>query len=251
MAAPIALQLYSVREASTKDYLGVVRKVAEIGYAGVEPTASFPGTTAEAAGKLFKELGLVVPSAHLPMPVGADKNKVIDMAKALGCPVVVTGKGPDDFKTLETMKRTCDLFNEAYANVSAAGLSFGLHNHWWEYTPVEGMYGYEVMLKRLDPAITYELDTYWIKTAGVDPAAIVKRMGKRSPLLHIKDGPCVKAAAQTAVGDGTVDVPAIVKAGGKHTKWLIVELDSCATDMMTAVTRSLQYLVKEGLGRRR
>ena len=67
MPAPIALQLYTVREAIQGDYEGVVRRVAEMGYLGVEP-AGFPGTTPEDAGKLFRELGLAVPSAHAPLP---------------------------------------------------------------------------------------------------------------------------------------------------------------------------------------
>jgi hypothetical protein len=39
----------------------------------------------------------------------------------------------------------------------------------------------------------------------------------------------------TALGTGNMDIPAIVAAGGEHTQWLFVELDRCATDMMTAV----------------
>ena len=45
MTRPIALQLYTVRDALAQDFEGTVRRVAEIGYAGVEP-AGFPGTTA-------------------------------------------------------------------------------------------------------------------------------------------------------------------------------------------------------------
>ena len=73
MISPIALQLYSLREYAQKDFEKTIRKVAEMGYAGVEP-AGFPGTTPVAAGKLFAELGLAVPSAHLPLPVGEQKE---------------------------------------------------------------------------------------------------------------------------------------------------------------------------------
>jgi hypothetical protein len=52
MSAPIALQLYSLRELLNIDYAAGIRKVAEIGYAGVE-TAGFPGTTPQAAAQLF------------------------------------------------------------------------------------------------------------------------------------------------------------------------------------------------------
>ena len=81
MPAPIALQLFTLREAAAEDYEGTVRKVADIGYAGVEP-AGFPGTTPEAAARLFADLGLEVCSAHLPMPVGEKQQESLETAEA-------------------------------------------------------------------------------------------------------------------------------------------------------------------------
>ncbi len=61
MPAPIGLQLYSVREVAQKEgYATVVKKVAAMGYAGVEP-AGYPGSNAAEAAKLFQDLGLAVP----------------------------------------------------------------------------------------------------------------------------------------------------------------------------------------------
>jgi hypothetical protein len=51
----------------------------------------------------------------------------------------------------------------------------------------------------------------------------------------------------TALGEGVVDIPSVVKAGAESTDWLIVELDRCATDMMEAVRKSYQYLIEKGL----
>ena len=249
MAAPIALQLYTLREAAARDgFETIIRKVADMGYVGVEP-AGFPGTTPQAAGRLFKELGLVVPSAHVALPVGDAVQEVIDIMHAIGSTCIVTGKGPGDFDTVAKIEATCDLFNEASANAQAAGMSFGMHNHWWEYLQVGGKYVYEYLLERLDPAITFEIDTYWVKTAGVDPVEIVAKMGGRSPLLHIKDGPGVCEKAMTAIGTGVMNFPAIVEAGAEHTEWMIVELDRCDTDMVDAVQQSYDYLVGEGLAR--
>ncbi|HQE92392.1 MAG TPA: sugar phosphate isomerase/epimerase [Anaerolineae bacterium] len=249
MTSPIGLQLYSVREdVQQHGFADAVRKVAAMGYIGVEP-AGFPGTTPEAAGKLFKELGLVVPSAHTGLPLGQTKNEVLDALRAIDCPRIITGKGPADFATLDKIKATCDLFNEANQVARENGMAFGVHNHWWEYLQVEGRYVYQVMLERLDPAIFFELDTYWIKTAGVDPAQVVREMGARAPFLHIKDGPCVKDEPMTAVGDGVMDFPTLVAAGKPHTAWLIVEIDRCAGDMMEAVAKSYDYLVENRLAR--
>jgi sugar phosphate isomerase/epimerase len=249
MVSPIGLQLYSVREyVQQNGFEDAVRKVAAMGYIGVEP-AGFPGTTAEAAGKLFKDLGLVAPSAHTGLPLGHTKNEVLDAMRAIDCPRIITGKGPADFETLDKIKATCDLFNEACQVARENGMAFGIHNHWWEYIQVEGRYVYQVMLELLDPAIFFELDTYWIKTAGVDPAQVVRETGSRAPFLHIKDGPCVKSEPMTAVGDGVMDFPAIVEAGRPHTEWLVVEIDRCAMDMMDAVAKSYSYLVGSGLAR--
>ena len=43
-----------------------------------------------------------------------------------------------------------------------------------------------------------------------------------------------------------MDFPAIVKAAGDNTEWMIVELDTCATDMLKAVDKSYQYLTNKG-----
>lgn len=248
MKPAIALQLYTLREKAEKDFEGMVRQVAEMGYVGVEP-AGFPGTTAEAAGKLFKELGLKVPSAHTGLPLGDTKNEVLDAMAAIGCPRIITGKGPDDFNTMDKIKATCDLFNEAGAAAKAAGLVFGIHNHWWEYTPVDGVYPYQVMLERLDPDILFEIDTYWVQTAGCDVVEVVREVGERAPLLHIKDGPCVQTEPMTAVGAGAMDFPTIVAAAGEVPQWLIVEQDRTAGDMVADVQASYTYLVGEGLAR--
>ena len=84
MAVPIALQLYTLREALAGDFAGVVRQVAAMGYGGVE-TAGFEGTTVKAASQLFSELGLRVTSAHMPLPLGDRKNEVLDALDALAC----------------------------------------------------------------------------------------------------------------------------------------------------------------------
>jgi sugar phosphate isomerase/epimerase len=244
MPTPIALQLYSVREALAQEFAGVIRQVAEIGYDGVE-TAGFPGTTPEAAARLFQDLGLRVCSAHTPLPLGDRQGEVLDMMAALGCQRMICAYlSPDEYRSLEQIRHNCDMLNEANAVAVANGLSFGLHNHWWEFEPVEGQYPYHLWLEHLDPAVFFEIDTYWVQTAGLDPAAVLKEFGERAPLLHIKDGPAVKEEPMTAVGEGVMDFPGILRAAGNHPEWLIVELDRCATDMLEAVTKSYRALAE-------
>ena len=246
MPAPIALQLYSVREQLAEDYTGVITKIAEMGYVGVEP-AGFPGSTMEEARQLYDDLGLQVCSAHMALPVGDGKQKVIDEAGILDCPRVVSGFGPDQFKTRDLVKAACGKFNEAAANVAAAGLSFGIHNHWWEFIDLDdGTPVYKVMLDELDDGVLFELDTYWVQTGGKNAADVVAELGPRAPLLHIKDGPCDKDQPMTAVGDGEMDFPAVIGAAAAA-EWLIVEIDRCDGDMIEAVARSYGYLIENEL----
>ena len=243
MGIPIALQLYTLRKEAEKNYAGMVRKVAEIGYQGIE-TDKFPGTTPEAAGKLFKELGLVVTSAHTDLPLGDKKNEILEALEATNCKHLIKASMIPSVNagSLDKVKAGCERMNEANAILKSRGIRLGVHNHRWEFGKIGSRYVYQVMKEALDPDITFELDTYWIKAAGVDPVAIVKEMGPRSPLLHIKDGPAVEGAPMVAVGKGVMDFPAIFAASGKNLEWAIVELDECATDILEAVDASFCYL---------
>ena len=248
MPAPIGLHLYPLREAMASDFEGVVRKVEEIGYVGVEP-AGFPGTTAEAGAKLFQDLGLEVTSAHSPLAVGDGQQQGLEIAQALGIKRWVAGVGRDQFGSRDQIKASCDTFNEASAFVKSHGMTFGIHNHWWEYLEVEGQLAYKTMQEFVDPDIFFQVDAYWVQTAGPDPAGVIRELGARAPLIHVKDGPCTREADMQALGEGITDFKALVEAGGEHVEWWIVELDRCATDMMEAVIKSYNYMVEEGLAR--
>jgi sugar phosphate isomerase/epimerase len=242
MAPKTALQLYSLRDLTKNDYAGIVRQVAAMGYDGVE-TAGFEGTTVPAAAALFKELGLTVVGAHSPFPIGDKKNEILDVSSTFGCKyMVVPHIGPNDTKDMDALKVLCAKINEGAANAKERGMAFAIHNHWWEYHLLDGKLVADWMIEMIDPAVLFELDTYWIKVGGVDPAARVKQIGKRAPLLHIKDGPGNKEAAQTAVGTGVMDFHAILKAGGANTEWWIMEADRVDGDALVAVKQSCDYM---------
>lgn len=243
MVQKIALQLYSVRELAANDYEGVVRKVAAMGYHGVE-TAGFPGSNPEKAAKLFKELGLIVSSAHVPLPLGNNRQMVLETLEALGKPALVcTEIRPNDVTSMETIRNLCDRLNEGYDVAKSNGLDYGIHNHWWEFDFVEGRLAHNIMRELLNPGIFFELDTYWIKVGGSDPVQLIRELGSRVPMLHIKDGPATKEAPMTAVGDGVMDIQSIVSAAAPDS-WKIVEMDRCDGDVLEASQNSFTYLSK-------
>ena len=254
----IGLQLYTLRDEIEKDIKGTLQKVASMGYLGVE-TAFWPKSiTTKQASAYLKESGLSVLSAHVELPIAENKVKMLEIAETFECKKMIWHGWPEDkrYSSLAGTKELITIYNEANQFARANGLEFGIHNHWWEFrNKVDGRYVYEILLEQLDPTIFFEIDTYWVKVAGHDPAAIVKKIGARAPLLHIKDGPAIWNEAlltdnpdpMVAVGKGAQDFPAIAKAAGGNTKWMIVEMDKTATDVFVALQESYDYLIKNKL----
>ncbi|MCX7044295.1 MAG: sugar phosphate isomerase/epimerase [Candidatus Sumerlaeota bacterium] len=244
---PISLQMYSLREEAKKDFAGVLRQVAAMGYKGVEP-AGFHNMTPPEFRKFVEDLGMKVSSTHGGWPTAENVNALIDTAKTIGATVTISGKGPDDFKILDAIKKVADSLNAVLPTFKAAGIGFGYHNHWWEFAKIDGRLGYDLLME-MCPGLLCQIDTYWAANFGaIDPAAVVAKYKARTPLLHIKDGPLVKDKAHTAVGSGKMNVPPLIAAADeKVLQWIVVELDSCDTDMTQAVADSYKYLVGKGL----
>lgn len=249
MAPQAGLQLYTLRNVLAQDFTGTIRQVAAIGYAGVE-TAFFGGAiSARKAAAQIAEVGLTIFSAHTALPLGGERDAVLRTAADQGCQRIVWHGWPRDprYDTLDGILQLADIYNRANSVAIDNGLTFGIHNHWWECELVEGRYPYRVLLEHLDPRIFFEPDTYWAKTAGLDPAAFVAELGARAPLLHVKDGPATQDDPMTPLGTGIMDIGAVIRAGGEATEWVIVELDEVAGDLLAAVAQSYRYLTSNGL----
>ena len=244
---PISVQLYSLREDCARNVDGVLERLAAVGYKGVEPF-HLHGRTAPEFKARVEALGMKVSSSHYPWANRASAAEVVDAVSGLGLRRAAAGFGPDDFRDMDAVQRTADTVNGLIDALRPHGIDLFLHNHWWEFAPVDGKLGFRHIAERC-PAVQFEVDTYWAANFGaVDVAAEVARVKKRAPLLHIKDGPLVKGEAHVAVGDGRMDIPAILDAADPHVlEWVIVELDACDTDMMTAVEKSYRYLTTHQL----
>ena len=244
---PLSIQLYTVREQAKKDFPGVIRQIGEIGYKGVE-FAGLHGCDPREIRRLIDDLGMKASSTHAALPTKETINEAVDLAGVLGYDILISGKGPGEFKTLDDVKAAAAQYQAATELLAGHGLRMAYHNHWWEMARFGGALGLETLLE-LAPGLVAELDIYWAANFGaVDVPALIGRRAARIPLLHVKDGPLVKDEPHTASGDGRMDIPACVKAADPAVlEWLIVELDFCAGDMMDAVKKSYAYLTGQGL----
>ena len=263
---PIAVNLFSVRRQLIEDFEGTHARLADLGFLGVEPMifgpvplealpedlrVPFPEPADYRA--LLDDLGLSVASLHAPLPEGDAAESIYDFAETIGTDQLVLASflalpgAANAHADLDVLRSAIDRFGEAAAQADRRGLTLGFHNHHWEWeTPLDGRFAWEIFWAEVDARVTAEVDTYWARTAGQDPVAILEALGPRARRVHLKDGPCVLGEPQVALGEGNVDVAACVTAA-RHAAWHIIELDECATDMFEALGKSVRHL--ESIGR--
>lgn len=249
-AAPISVQLYSLREQAATDFPGVLRRLGEIGFVGVE-LAGFHGLSVVEFNSVIAEAGLVVSSAHLGDVSPDAFNAALDDIQAVGCDTAVQAfLPPAVFTDTDEIARCAEALNVANDIARSRGVSLGYHNHWWEFqNTFDGRRGWDIFFDQLSSDIFAELDVYWATVGGVEPSQVIADLGDRLRLLHVKDGPADDpAVAMVAVGSGTLDIAGIL-GGAPTAQWHIVELDRCDTDMFTAIADSHEYLVGHGLSR--
>jgi sugar phosphate isomerase/epimerase len=245
---PISVQLYSVRDACAENFYQVLDIIARLGFKGVEPFHLFGKTPAEFRGKV-EDLGMQISSTHFPwVNRSPDIGRVAAIVQELGLNQVPGGFGPNDFKDMDAINRTIETTQTFVDQLKPYDLSLFLHNHYWEFNEMQGQPGYHYLQDAI-PDLSFELDTYWAANFGKnDPVAELRRIKQRTPLLHIKDGPLKPDLPHVAVGSGAMDfAPIFAEAEPEVLQWAIVELDSCATDMLTAVAGSYKYLTEKGL----
>ncbi len=266
MIPELSVQLYSIRNEGA--FENTVRSLAEMGFTCVE-TAGFPSTTIEKAARLFKDLGLKVPSGHVPLPLGDKKNEVIENALLLEQEYLITGGPPEakkNFDSFDNIKYVADLYQEASLNLEPYGLSLGYHNHDWDLEKIGDQWRYQFFLEHAPQNLIWEVDLFWVQKVGLNPVDFIHEMGDRGKIFHFKDGilnfegPTQKVKTQQALvdvvpgkpflpaGTGDVDLKAASKAA-IYAKYIVVELDSFVGDMMEAIHESYLYFTTNGIAR--
>lgn len=245
---PISIQLYTVREqAKDGNHIRVLQEIADIGYKGVEGFGY--GMSPRDFRHTVEDMGMVVSSYFGPFPDPDKIQEFIETAKGLGVTQTVTGLWVEDFASKDAICRTADRLRPAIDTLRENGLNLCLHNHWMEFELIEGRLAIEHLIDLL-PDLNLEIDIYWCSAFGANnPSEVVRRYRDRTPLLHVKDGPLTKGQPHQALGQGRMNlIETINMVNPDKLEWLVVELDECATDMMTAVKESYQYLIDRALG---
>ncbi len=247
---PVAVQLYTIRDASSADFPGALRKVASIGYKAVE-FAGFNGFTPAQIKPVLDELGLNVVAAHVGFD-GFEHGKADQTFadyKAIGAPfLVVPYLSEDRRKDAAGYANVAKQLNELAKLAKVHDIKIGYHNHDFEFNQKwDGVSGLEILINETDPEwVKFELDTYWALFAGVDPVTFLNKYPGRFSLLHIKDmNPDDRSFAE--VGTGILPLDGIIAAApAAGATALIVEQDVCKRDPLESIAISYNNLKAKG-----
>jgi sugar phosphate isomerase/epimerase len=242
---PIAAQMYTVRQAAAKDFPRALRRVAELGYTGVEVAGTF-GLSAAELSQTLTDLGLKCVSAHVPLAdLRTNLSREIDTYLVAGANFLICPWLPPEQRGGEGDYRALAAELNGIGEVCRAnGLQLCYHHHDFELVQFNGKYALEILLEESDPAnLQLEADTYWLKFGGEDPATYLRRWPNRAPLLHLKDMTATQPPTFGEVGTGILDWPSIFEAAeAVETQWYIVEQDICPGDPFESLRISLEQL---------
>jgi sugar phosphate isomerase/epimerase len=228
----IALQLYTLRDECARDFEGVLRAVADVGYDGVELVDLY-GHDAGDLRRLLDELELDVAGRHVS--ADADLAAVADEMRELCTDRVALG-WIEPPASADDARAAAELVAERADRAAAVGLRYGFHNHWAELERFDGVSALELIA---DLPVWLELDLGWVWWAGADPVELLDRYRGRTPLVHVKDIRSRGSRDFTTVGDGGVDYAGVLPSA--DVEWLIVEQDEIDGDAYDAIRRSLEF----------
>jgi sugar phosphate isomerase/epimerase len=247
MSIPIALQLYTLRQETEKDFIGTLKKVSELGYKGVE-FAGFGGYSALELKSYLEAFGLKAVGAHTGIEsLKNNLEEIIEYNLQLGNKYIVCPWA--SFENKEDYVKMADLLKQIGKKLKDAGLQLCYHNHAHELQSFEGEYGLDILYGSVDePLLKAEIDTYWVAYAGLNPVEYVAKYSGRTPLLHIKDMENSEKRDFAEIGTGTIDIKAIAEQAEKNgTEWLIVEQDMCKREPLESVRISIENLKEMNL----
>ena len=236
----LGVQLYSLRNQIKE--LGVeevLKMVAKAGYSCVE-FAGFYGLTPKEMKALLDKYHLEGISAHIKIDEIIPQLDYIDEIGIKS--VYIPWMSGDDLKN--NMDALVEQIKTVKKELDKRGVVFGYHNHDQEYKN-----GEDLVKQLLDKTEGFysEIDTYWVKMAGLDPVEKMKEYGDRLKCLHIKELKTVgvKTDPNPVVGEGCVGFKEIFDLGNKMGIQLaILEVEGFPCEPAEYLKRSYENMKK-------
>ncbi|MDR0554108.1 MAG: sugar phosphate isomerase/epimerase [Treponema sp.] len=214
----IGAQLYSIREYTKTpfDIEESLRRIRAIGYEVVQISGFGPCDTDRLAGWI-RETGLEVCGTHVSwasLDTPEELKKTIAVHKKLGAPNIGLGARPGDVfpNSYEGYTRFIKRANEVARRIKDEGLTFGYHNHDFEFEKWNGCRAIDRLIEEC-PDMLFTLDVFWVQAGGANPIDYIKKLGNRIQIIHFKDYRIKDRTRQFAeIGQGNLDWDNIIGA---------------------------------------
>lgn len=242
MNMPIGLQLFSLREETERDFIGTLEKVAEIGYKGIE-FSGYGDISAVKMKAVLDGLGLEAWSSQASIDKLQNQlDELLEYNLTIGSRYLVLPSS--GCNTIEDFLNSFKLYESIGRKCKENEIQFCYHNHSGEFFTYEGEYLFDLLLKRTNPDfLKAEIDVFWVKHAGIDPAGYIKKHAGRCPLIHLKDMESLDTKDYTEIGNGILDIGGIAEVALKSgAERLIVEQDECRGAALESVKVSFENL---------
>lgn len=244
----VGLQLYTVRDQMAGDFKLTLRRVAEMGYRGVE-FAGYGKLPSKEMASVLADLGLRAFGSHVGLLLlEHDLDAEIDYCLDIGCPYIAIPTLTPQWRSTDSAgyRKLAAYLNTVGQHCSRRGISLVYHNHDFDFVQDEQQgkreYLLDILLAETDPAyLQLELDAGWAAYSGVDVVSYLQKYSGRVPLIHLKDLTAERAFAE--VGEGMLDIAAYYKAAiANGTAYYLVENDTPRHPSLESVRRSLENL---------
>ncbi len=249
----IGLQLYTFRNQLPKDVPGMLQTISGMGIRYLEGGGTYNLSKVEYKSLLQKNGLQIVSFGAGFKELDEDPAAVAEKAAFFGARYVMCSWVPHngDVFTLDDTRKAVEVFNRAGKLLKERGLQFVYHAHGYEFQPHEGGTFFDYMLRNMDPAYAnFQMDVFWFKNSGQDPAAWLLKHPDRFLTLHLKDrkhgtpnNVTAKADVESNVvlGTGDVNIADVMKAAKKAgIKYAFIEDESSRS--LEQVPQSLAYL---------
>ncbi|GAB4359402.1 MAG: sugar phosphate isomerase/epimerase [Oricola sp.] len=178
--------------------------------------------------------GLTMPTGHIGLDmVRGQPDRVLEIATALGMEAIfVPAVGPEErSKDAAGWRALGEQLAAAAEPYWKAGLTFGWHNHAFEFAETEtGEMPLDLILAG-DPRLALEFDVAWAVKGNQDPLAWIRKYSGRIAAAHVKDiapeGECADEDGWADVGHGVMDWKTIMAALRQtNARWFVMEHDN-------------------------
>ncbi|WP_438351439.1 sugar phosphate isomerase/epimerase family protein [Paenibacillus sp. FA6] len=240
----LGLQLYTVRDQMEQDFEGTLKKVAELGYKGVE-FHTFFGRSSSEVKRLLDENGLVAIGTHTQYAsMLEDLDSIITYNKAIGSKYIIVPYLSEEERKWDDVFAKLKIIGEKCKEQDMVLL---YHNHDFEFTE---SYGDKTVFDAMYEAVPatllqVEMDTCWVHFAGFDAVEYIHKYTGRLPLVHWKDVKRQEDGSPLTVefGQGEVNLAAIAEAADQvGAEWIIVEQDFCLNPPLESIATSMNWI---------